>query len=223
MKNYYSILQISHNASTEDIEKAYKELCIGDPIYLGNSDYDNINEFIAIKDAYTILSDRNSRIKYDIRNLGKIEYFDSNFLNKNEIDSCISVINEEIIHLYSDIYNKDNTILNLNSRNQELTGQLLKDKTDYTINIELERNKSNDLEKETNRMLAIIDKLKSELDVLYNVKQEKDIAENKISITEKHNQQLLNIARNHRNFMFKIISVLCVIFFFITLIVYINA
>ena len=69
MKNYYEILEVSENASTEVIEKAYKTLAKKyhpdmwprDKIFFAESKFKEITE------AYEILSNENSRKEYDIK------------------------------------------------------------------------------------------------------------------------------------------------------------
>ena len=65
MKDYYSILRVSKNASNEEIRQAFRNLA---KIY--HPDVNNSSEATEkmkeIVEAYTILSDENKRRKYDI-------------------------------------------------------------------------------------------------------------------------------------------------------------
>ena len=69
MKNYYEILEVSENASTEVIERAYKVLAKKyhpdtwpkDKIFFAESKFKEITE------AYEVLSNPNSRKNYDIK------------------------------------------------------------------------------------------------------------------------------------------------------------
>ena len=69
MKNYYEILEVSENASSEVIEKAYKALAKKyhpdmwprDKIFFAESKFKEITE------AYEVLSNENARKDYDIK------------------------------------------------------------------------------------------------------------------------------------------------------------
>lgn len=66
MKNYYEILEVSQNASSEVIEKAYKTLA---KKYHPDANLNNIKEaedkFKEISEAYEILSDEVKKAEYD--------------------------------------------------------------------------------------------------------------------------------------------------------------
>ena len=66
-KNYYNILEVSKNASQNDIKKAYKKLAIK---WHPDKNTDNKNEaeekFKEISEAYQTLSDDNKRKEYDM-------------------------------------------------------------------------------------------------------------------------------------------------------------
>ena len=71
MKNYYQILEISQNADTNEIKKAYRRLSmIWHPDK--NKDVNAHTKFIEINEAYEILIDPVKRIEYN------------NLLNRNE-------------------------------------------------------------------------------------------------------------------------------------------
>lgn len=63
--NYYEILKLDKNCSKKDIKHKYKKLAkIYHPDKRGNPE-----KFKQISEAYTVLSDYNSRIKYDNNNI----------------------------------------------------------------------------------------------------------------------------------------------------------
>lgn len=70
-KNYYQILGLSPNASIDDIRKAYRTYAAkfhpdkheGDPFFE--------DRFKEVKEAYEILSDTETRWRYDIKKFGK--------------------------------------------------------------------------------------------------------------------------------------------------------
>lgn len=63
--SYYDILQISRTASTEDIKRSFRALALKyHPDK--NKNIDSKEKFLKIVEAYEILSDSNSRKKYDI-------------------------------------------------------------------------------------------------------------------------------------------------------------
>lgn len=67
MKNYYDILGVSENASTEEIKKAYRKLSVKfHPDKNENDEYFS-EMFKAINEAHSILSDPNQRLSYDSR------------------------------------------------------------------------------------------------------------------------------------------------------------
>lgn len=93
MKNYYQILEVSENASSEVIEKAYKVLARKyhpdtypkDKVYFAESKFKEITE------AYEVLSNAEARREYDIRiglnNVAENTYNSSNYENSNNYQS----------------------------------------------------------------------------------------------------------------------------------------
>lgn len=85
-KNYYDILGVSNNASHDEIKKAYRRLSlIHHPDKNGNHEDDKFKE---LNEAYTILSDINTKKNYDNRNAnGNISFDDLNVqhINPNDI------------------------------------------------------------------------------------------------------------------------------------------
>ena len=62
MKNYYEILGVSKEATTEEIKKAYRKLSLK---YHPDKNPDGEEQFKEIAEAYTTLSDPNKKAKYD--------------------------------------------------------------------------------------------------------------------------------------------------------------
>lgn len=64
MKNYYEILGLGKNASTDDVKRAYRKKAM---LYHPDKNGDhNANElFIEVSEAYEILSNENNRKQYD--------------------------------------------------------------------------------------------------------------------------------------------------------------
>nr|CAH7759653.1 unnamed protein product [Callosobruchus chinensis] len=67
MVDYYRILNVSNNATTDEIKRAYKQLALQ---WHPDKNLDNAEEanviFRKIAKAFEILSDENSRRKYDL-------------------------------------------------------------------------------------------------------------------------------------------------------------
>ena len=84
MKNYYEILEVSQNASSEVIEKAYKALA---KKYHPDANPDNAKEaeekFKEIGEAYEVLSDVNKKSEYDYQ----LESYMNNLNNANQYNN----------------------------------------------------------------------------------------------------------------------------------------
>ena len=84
MKNYYEILEVSQNASSEVIEKAYKALA---KKYHPDANPDNTKEseekFKEIGEAYETLSDVNKKAEYDYQ----LESYMNNLNNANQYNN----------------------------------------------------------------------------------------------------------------------------------------
>ena len=66
-KNYYDILNVSKDASDKDIKKAYRKLAIKwHPDKNPNNKNEAENKFKEISKAYSVLSDKDKRKKYDM-------------------------------------------------------------------------------------------------------------------------------------------------------------
>ena len=84
-KNYYDILGVSNDASHDEIKKAYRKLSlIHHPDKNGNNEDDKFKE---LNEAYSILSDINTKKQYDNRNANEnISFDDLNIHNINPND-----------------------------------------------------------------------------------------------------------------------------------------
>ncbi|MDL2320247.1 DnaJ domain-containing protein [Alistipes sp. OttesenSCG-928-B03] len=66
IKDYYLILEISINATEEDIKRAFRKLAVKYHPDKNQGDDYFTKKFIEIKEAYDVLSDANKRVEYDI-------------------------------------------------------------------------------------------------------------------------------------------------------------
>ena len=64
IKNYYKILKVDRYANQKTIKKAYKKLTLNYHPDVNNNEEDE-KKFLSIKEAYSVLSDPDKRIKYD--------------------------------------------------------------------------------------------------------------------------------------------------------------
>jgi len=106
MTNYYELLEISRNASTQEIKKAFRERAKQlHPDITGDSGAEEMRKLLA---AYEVLSDRDRRFKYDRaynRFAGKYpgeQGFDyRSFLRerKNDPESQAKLVFFELLHL----------------------------------------------------------------------------------------------------------------------------
>lgn len=77
MKNLYEILEISQDATPEEIKKAYRELAVR---YHPDKNPDAADQFAEINNANEILSDPERRAKYNATGDTRKEDFDQRFL-----------------------------------------------------------------------------------------------------------------------------------------------
>jgi molecular chaperone DnaJ len=114
--NYYEILGVEKNASTEDIKKAYHKLSkIHHPDKNLNNHEEATEKFKKITEAYSVLSDENKRKNYDnpssqipelnLNDLSKIfsNFGNFNFFQTSENREILKVSKEVDI---SDVFNK---------------------------------------------------------------------------------------------------------------------
>lgn len=67
MKDYYKILELERTASSDDIKKAYYKLIRKYHPDLNTEDSNCVDKFQEVVEAYRILGDLDSRLKYSIR------------------------------------------------------------------------------------------------------------------------------------------------------------
>ena len=97
MRNYYELLEINSNCSIYDIKKKYIKLAlIYHPDRVGDA-----QKFIKITEAYSILSDIDKKIEYDIKlnnvNNSSVDIFDS-FYTRNTFFNLESILNHNSIN-----------------------------------------------------------------------------------------------------------------------------
>ena len=144
--NYYEILDLNKNCSKKDIKKQYKTLA---KIYHPDKGGDP-EKFKQISEAYTVLSDYNSKIKYDNNyNLESYETYVNPFdlfeevIKKSDILTLDSKINN---WLYSDFDIEDkidySPILKKNNYSRSIRTEIyIKDNKKYTKKIIRENGK----------------------------------------------------------------------------------
>ena len=97
MRNYYDLLEINSNCSIYDIKKKYIKLAL---IYHPDRGGD-AQKFIKITEAYSILSDIDKKIEYDIKlnnvNNSSVDIFDS-FYTRNTFFNLESILNHNSIN-----------------------------------------------------------------------------------------------------------------------------
>jgi len=102
MNNYYELLEIDRNASTEEIKKAFRELAKRlHPDIAGENGAAEMRKLLA---AYQTLSDRNRRFEYDRaydRFAGKYRFDYRTFLRerKDDPESQAKLVFFELLHL----------------------------------------------------------------------------------------------------------------------------
>ena len=99
MKDYYSILQISKNATKDEIKSAYKKLALK---YHPDKNQQNKeiaeDKFKEISEAYEVLSDESKKRNYDLGN-------------------NISVSNQNPFDIYNNIFSNHNNFFDININN----------------------------------------------------------------------------------------------------------
>ncbi|KAL6565380.1 hypothetical protein OROGR_002331 [Orobanche gracilis] len=65
-KNYYSILNVNRDATTEELKKAYRTLAMQFHPDKNNQEEASVAKFTQISEAYGVLSDPNKRQVYDL-------------------------------------------------------------------------------------------------------------------------------------------------------------
>ncbi len=99
MENYYDILGVSKNVTTEELKKVYRKLAkkYHPDANVGNSKAEEM--FKKVSKAYEVLSDETSRAKYDRELDGKFTNFDNN--KKTSSNKNTGNINEDIFNKFN--------------------------------------------------------------------------------------------------------------------------
>ena len=127
MKNYYEILEVSQNASSEVIEKAYKALA---KKYHPDANLNNTKEaeekFKEISEAYEILSNANKKAEYDYDLQSYMDsLYNSNKYNNNDYENLI-LHTQELENELESLKRNNNTN---NSYNNSVNQQIIDDLT----------------------------------------------------------------------------------------------
>ena len=126
-KNYYEILQVDKNASSEIIEKAYKTLVKKyHPDLQENNLKENYEEKIKeINEAYEILSDEEKRKNYDLN-------LKNNFIPIEEFNNLYN----ENINLKKQLNYLKNTLSNINNYSNKINNEKINynNLNNYNIN-----------------------------------------------------------------------------------------
>lgn len=108
--NFYSILEIDENATHEEIKKAYKKLaCLYHPDK--NKDPMSSEKFIKIKTAYDILSNPETRYKYNTIN-NKSDFFNLIIVTLEQYSEHAPIYLKKIL---SSIYGNNQYIIDFNT------------------------------------------------------------------------------------------------------------
>ena len=128
--NYYKILEINKNASSQDIKKAYKKLAL---MYHPdkNKSPDAEQKFKKIAEAYEVLSDEKKRKEYDM--YGKTLQSSDHLINTDDI--LKEFLKQDVTFLYGIPNNMDNFVFNFkysnNNRYSPYTQSVKKDPPIY--------------------------------------------------------------------------------------------
>ncbi len=120
MKNFYDILNVSYDASPEQIKSSYKKLIL---IYHPDKPGGNKDKFIDVQNAYDILCDINKKKSYD--NLNNDQQHDFYDLLKLAVKN----------HVFSDIDPCLNLFINDESKLRSVINSFLQCDIDSTVDI----------------------------------------------------------------------------------------
>ena len=81
MNDYYQILGVSRNATTDEIKKAYRNLAFEYHPDRNAGDKNAEEKFKKINEAYSVLGDEAKRKEYDF--MGNQNYYNPNYSNQN--------------------------------------------------------------------------------------------------------------------------------------------
>jgi len=107
-KNYYEILEVSKNASEEEIKKSYKRLALTHHPDKNIGNPESADKFKEIGEAYGVLSDKSKRQQYDM--MGSVDGFEDfdggidpfsvfNSIFKNHVESFMNMKYEKDVNL----------------------------------------------------------------------------------------------------------------------------
>lgn len=208
MKDHYKTLNITSKATDSEIYDAYTKLKM--PSYaIGSNDYDNFHDLMRtkeIEEAYEIIGNTYKRLKYDLNN-GFVEFINPFNIKSEDFEKYLTLLIDESNQRYSTILSNDIQIIELKMENQDLSLKILKNETDYKVNLEKEKNAYYNLEEVVSDLLIKIDAQSKLLDEYSNIANEKNQSDIKLKITEEHNRSLLKNAREQRNNLFKVTAV----------------
>jgi len=134
MKEYYNILGVSSNSSNEDIKKAYRKLSL---IHHPDKNGGNDELFKEINEAYSVLSNNNTRKTYDMNNAVNNE-INFQHINPNDLFNAF-FNNNPNMHFFRNNFNMNQNMIKPNTiiKNIEIT--IEQAYNGYTLPIEIER------------------------------------------------------------------------------------
>src|SRR5947199_6581509 len=75
VQNYYELLSVNQNASTQEIKRSFRELALKYHPDKNKNSEESKQKFVQIVEAYKLLSDENTRKEYDYKTcIGSYEY-----------------------------------------------------------------------------------------------------------------------------------------------------
>lgn len=229
MKNPYEILDVPYNASQSQINHSFKDKKNNKG--WGNSDYENMQEFIVLTNAYKVLSNKAYRFLYDIKtDIPKDQRAQIYFESQKEVDKFVDILSDKISGLKSrsnehlkSLKNQIVVIRDLSQKNESLIKQF-----------SLERKKCFDMEETISDLLFKIDSLTKDLELSTDevelVKSQKKYLEEEFkiqidrlqeqlqtlealkNISENQNSRILSILRNWSDKVFKVIAAIVGVF-----------
>jgi len=101
-KNYYSILGVEKNASEDDIKKSYKKLALQFHPDKNPGNYETVEKFREVAEAYSVLSNKEKRNQYDM-----IGVVDENFMGEDPFSVFNNIFQQHINTFMNMKYEKD--------------------------------------------------------------------------------------------------------------------
>ncbi|WP_058486182.1 DnaJ domain-containing protein [Defluviitalea phaphyphila] len=132
MKDYYKILQVSKNATIEEIKKAYRKLAKKFHPDANNNDPKAEERFKEIGEAYKVLGDETKKAEYDRKMFGSSEDIKENNQQKkrrNHHSNMSSYDFSKTSDIFEEFFgfNPNNTSPNLNRQNKKVKPMKTKD------------------------------------------------------------------------------------------------